>query len=251
MNYEIINVGTLPNDGSGDPMRTAFIKINNNFAVATNYEPAGNTGGIQYKKVVGNVDSFASSANFVYDDAHSNLVLGANIIPLTDNQISIGTSDLTVGNLYLGQQALNIGNINVTESGNLLSFNVAVFPSQKADIQVSNITYGNTAFLSTLTVQTSTTNPVSVYEIPVGDFDNGKFEIVSRENSSNNSQSITIVASKTNDSTDISYTAFNTIFTGNVVTNYSVDVAFSNVRVIVVPYVSSLVTHKVTYQINT
>lgn len=30
--YEIINVGVLPNDGLGDPLRVAFGKINNNFA---------------------------------------------------------------------------------------------------------------------------------------------------------------------------------------------------------------------------
>lgn len=29
---EIINIGALPNDGAGDPLRTAFQKINNNFA---------------------------------------------------------------------------------------------------------------------------------------------------------------------------------------------------------------------------
>lgn len=29
---EIINIGALPNDGEGDPLRTAFKKINNNFA---------------------------------------------------------------------------------------------------------------------------------------------------------------------------------------------------------------------------
>lgn len=29
---EIINIGALPNDGEGDPLRTAFQKINNNFA---------------------------------------------------------------------------------------------------------------------------------------------------------------------------------------------------------------------------
>jgi hypothetical protein len=28
---EIINIGTSPNDGQGDPLRTAFAKINNNF----------------------------------------------------------------------------------------------------------------------------------------------------------------------------------------------------------------------------
>lgn len=30
--YEIINIGALPNDGEGDPLRVAFGKINNNFA---------------------------------------------------------------------------------------------------------------------------------------------------------------------------------------------------------------------------
>lgn len=29
---QIINIGTLPNDGQGDPLRTAFEKINNNFS---------------------------------------------------------------------------------------------------------------------------------------------------------------------------------------------------------------------------
>lgn len=30
--YEVINIGALPNDGQGDPLRVAFGKINNNFA---------------------------------------------------------------------------------------------------------------------------------------------------------------------------------------------------------------------------
>lgn len=36
MSIEIINIGTLPNDGTGDPLRTAFDKINNNFAFLGN-----------------------------------------------------------------------------------------------------------------------------------------------------------------------------------------------------------------------
>lgn len=31
MAIELINVGTSPNDGEGDPLRTAFTKVNNNF----------------------------------------------------------------------------------------------------------------------------------------------------------------------------------------------------------------------------
>lgn len=39
MAQEIINVGALPNDGEGDPLRVAFQKVNNNFAnlFATGY----------------------------------------------------------------------------------------------------------------------------------------------------------------------------------------------------------------------
>lgn len=29
---QVINIGTSPNDGEGDPLRTAFAKVNNNFA---------------------------------------------------------------------------------------------------------------------------------------------------------------------------------------------------------------------------
>lgn len=49
---EIINIGTLPNDGEGDPLRVAFAKINNNFSnlfpTAVNTESSytiGNTPG--------------------------------------------------------------------------------------------------------------------------------------------------------------------------------------------------------------
>ena len=42
--YQVINVGTVANDGTGDPLRTAFIKVNDNFALVTtnlqvNYAP--------------------------------------------------------------------------------------------------------------------------------------------------------------------------------------------------------------------
>ena len=32
MALQVINVGSLPNDGQGDPIRTAYIKCNDNFA---------------------------------------------------------------------------------------------------------------------------------------------------------------------------------------------------------------------------
>jgi hypothetical protein len=36
MAFQLINVGTVANDGTGDPLRTAFIKVNSNFAETAN-----------------------------------------------------------------------------------------------------------------------------------------------------------------------------------------------------------------------
>ena len=56
MAREVINVGAAPNDGQGDPIRTAYIKTNNNFAElysavqlvppATLFGSAGNKAGM-------------------------------------------------------------------------------------------------------------------------------------------------------------------------------------------------------------
>lgn len=50
MAIEIIKIGALPNDGLGDPLRVAFAKINNNFALSSNTTvAAGTDGSIQFR----------------------------------------------------------------------------------------------------------------------------------------------------------------------------------------------------------
>ena len=48
MALEVINVGTAPNDGTGDPLRTAYQKCNTNFAeIYSRYQeipPTSDTG---------------------------------------------------------------------------------------------------------------------------------------------------------------------------------------------------------------
>lgn len=52
MSQQIINTGALPNDGEGDPLRTAFTKINNNFTELYSIASAeGPNGAIQYNLV--------------------------------------------------------------------------------------------------------------------------------------------------------------------------------------------------------
>lgn len=66
--YEIVNVGALPNDGEGDPLRVAFQKINNNFS---NLFLVTSVSTIEY--TVGNTIQSISqypSANFTHATYH-------------------------------------------------------------------------------------------------------------------------------------------------------------------------------------
>lgn len=58
---EVINIGNLPNDGSGDPLRVAFSKINNNFAAVS-----GTAWNIEEAVTIGNTANqliFTTAAN--------------------------------------------------------------------------------------------------------------------------------------------------------------------------------------------
>ena len=93
MSYEIINVGELPNDGTGDPVRVAFIKINNNFsAVSGTISPSGVNGSIQFKNVVQiNANTFSNtltgSSNFKFISSTNTLNVEGKIVPLSDSGI--------------------------------------------------------------------------------------------------------------------------------------------------------------------
>ena len=94
MTQQIINVGSAPNDGLGDPIRTAFIKTNDNFTEL--YATGGVTGianGTSNVKIpaansnvtvsvdgVSNVGVFSSTgANFLAVTASGNITAVANI----------------------------------------------------------------------------------------------------------------------------------------------------------------------------
>ena len=74
MSREIINVGTVPNDGTGDPLRTAYQKCNNNFAelysrlqTEVPLSAVGSVGDLAGMYAVGSDPDFPSSyGNFYY-----------------------------------------------------------------------------------------------------------------------------------------------------------------------------------------
>lgn len=143
MTQEVINVGAAPNDGEGDPLRTAFQKINNNFTqlYSTGY--------------------FTSNA-YSYGDTASQVIFETPVSTMTQAVFQINTNDL----------------------------------------------------------------------------------------SNNDSENITLTAMLLTDGSDIKFNGHSTLFNGNVLTGYDMDIFDSNVRILVNPLVNTDMFHFISAQIT-
>jgi hypothetical protein len=90
MTYELVNVGAAPDDGNGDPLRTAYIKINNNFI---NLSQVGTT----------KISNGSSNINIPYEDGNIYAGVGnvSNVLTITNTGI-IGKTVSAVGNISTG-----------------------------------------------------------------------------------------------------------------------------------------------------
>ena len=143
MTQEIINVGAQPNDGEGDPLRTAFQKINNNF-------------------------SQLYSTGFFTSEAYST--------GLTADQV--------------------------------------------------------------------------IFTAPVESFTQGIFQVNSSDTSSTDTENIMLNVSVINDGSGLKWNGHNTLFNGNVLTEYDMDIFDSNVRILVNPLVDTTILHFISAQIT-
>ena len=89
MTQEIINIGAQPNDGEGDPLRTAFQKINNNFSqlystgfFTSNAETVGNTAQVIFETPsnVFTQGTFQINSQNVDNMDSQNITLNASIL---------------------------------------------------------------------------------------------------------------------------------------------------------------------------
>ena len=92
MATEIINIGASPNDGTGEGLRSAFAKVNNNFSTIL----AAGTG---YSGSIGSLGYTGSQGDTYLTTSTTSLVLGT------------GTQTLTVGTLlsYSLAQTIIVG----------------------------------------------------------------------------------------------------------------------------------------------
>jgi hypothetical protein len=129
MAEQIIDVGTAPNSGTGDPLRTAFIKTDNNFDQIWAAGPVGTNVRIQ-NNVISTLQvnqDLALSPNGV-----GNVRLNNNTIPGANNTWFLGSITNRWRGLFVGN--VNAGNISI--SGNLTVDNGFV---RTAQVTVSNL----------------------------------------------------------------------------------------------------------------
>ena len=143
MTQELINIGAQPNDGEGDPLRTAFAKINNNF---------------------------------------------------------------------------------------------------------SNLFFTTTSTSNTFTVGLDT-NQV-IYETSANTFSQAKFQIRSSDPGTDDMQDITITASITNNLAGVRFTGYGTLFEGNALCRYDMDVLDGNVRLLINPIKNAVILHFIASEVT-
>ena len=208
---EVINVGDEANDGSGDPLRLAFEKINNNFA---------------------NLFALGSSTTTITQVP----------VPIEDPTAKMLEFTTPVGP-YGNQEYIRVGATANDGTGDPLR--VAF---EKINNNFSNLFYTTT---NTYTVYSVGNDPDQlILTFPTDTFTQGNFQIRSSITDTIDSQDIMISAQITNDQQGVKYTGYGTTFNGNAVTRYNMDVSDGNVNLYVRPLQNEVILHFISAQIT-
>jgi hypothetical protein len=166
MTQLIIDVGTIPNDGEGDPLRNAFIKINDNFTelfeqgtgnlsvtgniTANNISASGNIAAQNIISASGNIETAGYFVGLFAGSITGNIVItGSNTQVLFNNGGIVGadaglTFDYITDTLTLGGPFISAGNISTSQgisaAGNVNTGNItnAGFINSTGHIQTSS-----------------------------------------------------------------------------------------------------------------
>lgn len=237
MTQEIIDTGDLPNDGSGDPLRAAFEKINNNFSnlfstLGANLEL---------------IDTSAIDGEYIDpNNPQGQNIINIGQIVINNNQIvqqevqlppppTLPTYTLE-GGPYGNQQYINVG---VTPNDGLGDPLRVAF--EKINNNFSNLFLTSTTTTTSYTVGTDA-NQV-IFEYPVAEFTQAEFQISSSDAQGANSQSILISAHLKNSATGVKWTGYGTNFEGDPLTRYDMDVIAGNVTIFANPIANTVQVH--------
>jgi len=264
---ELIDIGALANDGTGDPLRVAFDKINNNFSTLSALSfpnPGLPAGSFQYTDGV----NFLGAANLKFDNANNKINLGSNIAINNGAIVTFATAADPIHQIFVSNAGITLGNVAMTESANTITFSLTGNPGAKIslaglnDINVTGniITSGNVALGNSLAYGNTIIGSFKIdtpnnalnqvlYEFPAATASSGTFKVTSiKETPTHYSQYAVIDVLRPSDAGSIKYVVHSTVFTGSPVTTYNVDLHFGNIRLMVSPLFNSVITHVVSYE---
>lgn len=171
MAIQTINLGTYANDGTGDDLRTAFLKVNANFAELNTLTITGGTNlGTGTAVFAGNVASPATGDNLAF----KTLVSGPNItITNNDNEITIAGSD-SIYNVVedltpqLGGN-LDLNGFNIVGANNPAAITIL---NSSLDINAYNVDTENFNPVGINGIQISGSNFTTAGTVRFGTYDN-------------------------------------------------------------------------------
>ena len=176
MAKQTINIGTSANDGTGDPLRTAFDKINDNFTELYDASPATSQITLEGNEINTNV----SNANLVLNGngtggvlASSLLLKGTTISSDDSTQVQINENldvdgNITAsGNITATGNVFAKGNINLGDAASDQTKVVGVFEADQ--IQIDGTTMTSTVTNGSITLQGNGTGGVNVADVTIND----------------------------------------------------------------------------------
>lgn len=160
MAQEIINIGAQANDGEGDPLRTAFTKVNNNFTQL--FSTAYNS----YEIVTyGNTaqEIFSISANVFTQGTFQINSVDANTSDSQNITITAAINNDQTGVSYSGHSTIFIGNAitqysMIVADGNVMLLVQPFITGQMVNFINYQVTYNNVVSGMSLALNQSPTN---------------------------------------------------------------------------------------------
>lgn len=163
---DVIDVGSTPNDGTGDPLRDAMIKINSNFtdlfsnSVANTSISIGNNSVNVYANSTTIITGNTTTGTGGHITNSSTVFIGNNTVNTTLNNSSLSTNSVTV------QSKIQIGNAAGYNFGSLALIEIDANANSYQQIVIQNANTGNNA--SSDLVITADTGNDSVNFIDLG-----------------------------------------------------------------------------------
>lgn len=108
----------------------------------------------------------------------------------------------------------------------------------------------STGFFTSNAYSTGDTAGQVIFTAPVETFTQGIFQINSNDTITTDTENIVLNVSVINDGSGLKWNGHNTLFNGNVLTGYEMDIFDSNVRILVNPLIDTTIFHFISAQIT-